>query len=325
VAIGTKSDFKIYNEEFWTGATETLEQQTNVFNEASKGSVRLMTVRRKGDYEKESFFKNISSLVTRRDVTATTSATAVKAEQDEIIGVKLNRKIGPVDQTIDSMRKIASNEREFSFLIGQQVGKAMAVDMADSAFRAIAAALSNITTLSHTVGGTLTHSALVTGMSKRGDAGSDVVAWVMHSKPYYDLVKQAIADKVTEVAGVTIINGTVATFNRPTIVSDSPALISGSNYIVLGLVPDAVVVEESEDRQLVDEVVTGLENLVFRLQGEYAFNLKVRGFRWDITNGGANPTDAAVGTAGNWDVAATVTAGSITGYKRLGGVRIVAT
>jgi hypothetical protein len=52
---------------------------------------------------------------------------------------------------------------------------------------------------------------------------------------------------------------------------------------------------------MVAQTVTGLENLVIRLQGEYAINVGLRGFTWDTTNGGINPTAAALATAGNWD------------------------
>ncbi|MGH9339528.1 MAG: major capsid protein, partial [Acidobacteriota bacterium] len=56
-------------------------------------------------------------------------------------------------------------------------------------------------------------------------------------------------------------------------------------------------------------------NLVMRIQGEYAYNLRLRGFAWDVTNGGANPTDSALGTSTNWDKAATAD-------KSLAGIRI---
>jgi hypothetical protein len=31
----------------------------------------------------------------------------------------------------------------------------------------------------------------------------------------------------------------------------------------------------------------------------------VKGYRWDVTNGGANPDDSSLGTGSNWDRAAT--------------------
>jgi hypothetical protein len=141
-----------------------------------------------------------------------------------------------------------------------------------------------------------------------GDVSSRIVAFAMHSKPYFDLVKQSIADKIVEVAGVTVIRGTVASFNRPIIVTDAPALLeSGSPnvYPVLGLVEGAVVVTESEQQEIVSQVVTGLEQLAFRIQGEYAYNLNVKGLQWDTTNGGVNPDDTAVALSTNWDLVAT--------------------
>src|SRR5690606_36064766 len=117
------------------------------------------------------------------------------------------------------------------------------------------------------------------------DASSRIVCWVMHSKPFFDLMENTIADALFNVANVTVYQGTVATFNRPVVVTDSTSLTtstsSDTDYHILGLVEDAVRIVESEEREIVSEVVTGLENLVLRIQGEYAFNLRVRGFQWD--------------------------------------------
>ena len=143
----------------------------------------------------------------------------------------------------------------------------------------------------------------------------------MHSKAYFDLVKEQISANITNVADRVIYGGTPATLNRPVIISDVPALTDANGsatdtYNTLGLVADGVVISESEQSDIISEIVTGLENLVFRIQGEYAFNVKCKGFKWDVTNGGANPTDTALGTTTNWDKAAT-------DNKDLAGVRIV--
>jgi hypothetical protein len=129
---------------------------------------------------------------------------------------------------------------------------------------------------------------------------------------------QSVADTVFEVAGVTIYQGTVASFGRPTLVIDSPALVAPGTpdrYRVLGLVEDAIEVAESEERSIVSDVITGLENLVMRIQGEYAFNVRLRGFAWDVVAGGINPTDAALEQKTNWQVAAA-------DVKSLAGVRL---
>lgn len=308
MAIGKASDFVVYQEQFFGGATEVLMQNADGFNGASNGAIQLISSRLKGDYEKESFMKAISGIVSRRDPTSTATVTDLALSQGEIVSVKINRKIGPVANTLDSFRKIASDPQEFSFLLGQQWGKAMAVDMINTAISGTTAALTNVAALTNNVTAaatkTVTHSNLVGTMAKLGDASNAIVAFVLHSKPYFDLIQQSLADKIFEVAGTTIYSGTVATFNRPVIVLDAPALLvagAPDNYRTLALVTGAATVQESEDREVVSQLVTGIESLSMRVQGEYAYNLGVKGFTWDTANGGANPADAAIATGSNWD------------------------
>lgn len=306
--IGKASDFTIYQEQFHGGMYEGITQNVNAFNAASRNAIRLVAQNFLGDYNKETFFKGISNLITRRDTTSTSAATDLAFTQGEKIGVKLNRKIGPAAQTLDAIRKIGKDDQEISFIIGKMIGEKKVQDCLESGLIALAGGLSGQSNLLYDATAdttkTLNHTAMVSAMAKMGDQSSRLVAWVMHSKPYFDLMKQAISDKIVEVAGTTIYQGNVATFNRPVIVTDATALlVSGTpnTYPVLALVEDALVITESEQSDLITQMVTGLENLVVRFQGEYAFNVNCKGFQWDVTNGGANPNDTALGTATNWD------------------------
>jgi len=47
------------------------------------------------------------------------------------------------------------------------------------------------------------------------------------------------------------------------------------------------------------------ENLVVSMQGEHSYNVKVKGFAWDIPNAGVNPDTATISTGSNWDRTAT--------------------
>jgi hypothetical protein len=308
MAAGTKSDFKIYDEQFFGGMSETIEQNSNAFNAASNGTIVLQPERLLGDFEKESFIKSISGLVSRRNITSVSAATDIAVTQGENVAVKINRKIGPVAQTLDAFRKIGQSvdSQTLSFMLGEQVGKAIMTDYINSAVMGAKAALDNTAAVKHDYSGTgtITHGQMVVGMAKFGDASSRLAAWVMHSKVYHDLMGQAITDKVFEVAGATIYSGSVATFGRPVVVIDAPALYYDTTvdvYWTLGLVPDAVVVRESEERTIENQIVTGLENLIVRMQGEYAFSLGIKGFAWDTTNGGVNPDDTALALGTNWD------------------------
>lgn len=325
MATSILTDFKLHDAQFQAGMWEGITQFVNAFNGASANTIRLVTQGLQGQYAKESFFQNISDAISRRDVTSVSDATAKKLTQEETISVKVNRKIGPVELTLDSIRKIAKDQQEISFILGQMIGELKAKDMLNTGVLSVEAALQGQTDLVFDATGqstkTLTTAYLVSGMAKMGDMSERVKAWVMHSKPYFDLVNEQIGAKIVNVADRVIYGGTPATLNRPVIIADIPALhdANGSatdTYNVLGLVSDGVVLTESEPTDMVDEIVSGKENLIFRMQGEYAYNIGCKGFKWDTQNGGANPTDGALGTTTNWDkVMASV--------KDLAGVRIV--
>jgi len=304
----------IYPELVHSGMSETLVQNTDAFNRASLNALRIVTNRQKGDFAQESFFKNVTNIVQRRDVNVSPANPAVASTGvpiDEFVSVKLNRRIGPIDQTLDSFRKLGSNPdmEVLSFLLGGQIAKAMQVEMLDTLIRSLVASIT-------AQGASLVHDGdvgtagmdtndLVDGLALFGDAASRVRIWVMHSKPYYELVKSQITANIDGVSNFNVASATPITLNRPVLVTDSAALIDASvsptQYITLGLTEDAAIAEDSESDMMHSEIITGQENLVARLQGEYAYNVGCKGVKWDVTNGGVNPNDAALGTSTNWD------------------------
>lgn len=317
MAVATASDMKIYNELFFTGQTEVIQQVVDVWNAKSLNTLMLRPRALKGDYEQRSFFKEIASLVSRRDTTSTAAATALKITQDEFIGVKLNRKIGPVRSTLDAFKKIGADSATFSLNFGRQSAVAVLQDYVDSALRALVAALRGVTALTYDAADlpagsttTMTHTHLANGLANFGDASARVVAWVMHSKVFWDLIKQALTDKIDGIASMAIAQAQPGTFNRPVLITDSAALkettgSSETQYMTLGLVEDAAIVDQSEEEQIESDLDLTTENIEMIIKGDYAFNLQLKGLKWDTTNGGTNPTNAALGTSTNWDVAAT--------------------
>jgi len=323
MAKGTYSDFQIYPEQYYGGMYEGIVQNINAFNGASSGALLLQNENVKGHYEYESFVQ-FKDIVSRRDISSVGAATDGKLSQEEFISVKLNRRLGPIAQTLDSWKKIDEDPEVMSFILGQMAAQQKTQDYLNTLLLAIEAALDGVTDLEYDATGqstkTLTHSHLVSGMANMGDQGERIVAWVMHSKPFWDLVGQAISDKITNVADTVIYGGSPGTLGRPVIVTDSSALTDANGsatdtYNVLGLVGGAGTVKETEPDNVAFDLVTGLDNLVYRYQGEYAYNVGVKGFQWDTSNGGVNPTDTSVGTATNWDKVAN-------SYKDCAGVRI---
>lgn len=326
MAIGLKSDMKIYDPRMQGGYRERIAQNIEVFNAASRGAIRMTTVSRAGDYNFEAFFKRASGLASRRDLTSTSAATGIKITQGESVSVKLSRKLGPIEMARDAFIKAGLNPGEdgAAFAVGGFAAEAAMSERLSSAIAAGAGALSGQTEIVHAVWDAttpvkLSNEVLVNGTAKRGDRANEIVAWVMHSKPYYDLVGQQVADKVTGIADITMNGGSPASLNKPIIVTDDPGLIVAdavTKYVTLGLVADAITVEDTESEYIINEIVTGGENLFYRMQGEYAYNLSIMGQAWDVANGGANPSAAAIATATNWDKV-------VDSHKSLGGVYIL--
>lgn len=310
MAIGKASDFVVYQAEFLGAMNEILMQAGDAFNAAGAGTIQLINNFHRGDYRKESFFQMISGLVSRRDTTSVSAATDLAVTQDDIARVKINRKIGPVAQTLDAWRKISSDPSEMSVIVGAQTAKAVLLDKLNTVIRAGAAAIRGTNVTLDVTGETtktVTHTALIRTLALFGDNASAIRAWVMHSKIFFDLLKQAVADNVTNIADGVIRVGNVPAIGKPIIITDSADLVvagTPDTYYTLGLTEGALTSEDSEEQSVESQLVTGLENLVMRIQGEYAFTIGVKGYTWDTTSGGVNPLDAAVATGTNWDLVA---------------------
>ena len=321
MATSVYTDFKVYNDQFQGGFIETIQQNVDAFNAASAGALTLSTRDILGHYEIESFFDEVISAgsgIARRDISSTSSATAIKLTMDEFVGVKLNRINGPYEVNIDAFRKAGRGKtaeavsQEFSHVIGTQTAKVLPQEMLNRTLAALEAKLDSVAALEHGATaspGLLETEDLVDALALAGDSAGGIKLWVMHSRQYFQLLKDQIADAVYRADGMSIMQGTPATLGRPVLVTDSTSLVEASGvssgvsaYSVLGLRAGAAVLDMSEAPIAVLEgPLTGRVNLFFRWQAEYAYNLKIKGCQWDQTNGGVNPTDSAVATATNWD------------------------
>jgi len=323
MANRTRENFVIIDDQFYGGMTEVLQQESNAFNTASGNTIQIADASSLGDFKTESFFKALASgsMARRRDITTNGAGTINSMTQDEHVSVKVNR-YNITDIKLDQLKKQGKSSDEFSFILGQQFATALMLDYLNNGIAAASVAVGQDNEQDND-SATITTAGLVQAISVLGDKGDRVKAFVMHSKAYYDLVQQQIAANIYDISSVNIKEGTPVTLGRPVIVTDSPSLISAGTgpgavdeYYTMALVEGAIKIEESEERDVVSEIVTGNENLVLRLQNEWAFNLGIKGYKYDITNGGVNPTDAAIATATNWDKTAS-------DDKDLLGVRLV--
>ena len=312
MAAGTVSNFTLRREEFDAGLIEALDQKVDLFNGMSLGTIRLVTRRLLGDYASTRFFERMSGIISRRDDTSIADVSDIPLGMGDRISPKLKRRVGPIAQTLDALRQIGGDESEISFILGQQLGGEIPQDYLNTLLSAGVAALGQETgaggLVKDATDGTLQHIDLIGGLSAMGDSANAVRAWVMHSKPFYDLMGESLTVASGNIAGMTVYEGAVGTVGRPVFVTDSPALVVADGvaadvdkYVTLGLTAEALVATESEGRTMVADTITGKENLIVRFQGEHAFTVDVKGYGWDVANGGRNPADAALATGSNWD------------------------
>lgn len=295
----------IYRDPFaQSGYIETLTQAIDKFNAGSANTINLKSQAKMGDFDYSAFFKKAGNTVSRQDLSSTAAVASMILTQDQIVSVKLNRKVGPFEITRSAFLKPGFNPDLLSYEFGKTAAVDALADMLNTGISAGATALSQHADVSVDAStGTISASTLVDGMAKFGDQAQRIQAFVMHSKVFFDLMKNQVnpASAPFTIAGAVMQGATPASFNRPIIVTDSAALFDGTHYLTLGLTQDAIVVEETEEMYNLRLPISGQEQIIFREQAEYAYNLGVKGFAWDVANGGKNPADAAIAAAANWD------------------------
>jgi len=305
-------DMKIYESQFATARTETLQQNVADFNTATNGAIIMRSSAMKGNYEYDSFFVTNGSIIGRQDITSISAATPTELTQNDNIGVKLHRK--SVSQLTKKAAKMAGlTFDEMLYAHGVQWANEYMTEMVNSSLLAARVALANKSAVTKDITAatvkTISHSALLQTLAKFGDQSSKIAAWVMHSTQFFDLGEQGITDDITNIADGIVRRIDIPGLGRPILVTDSASLIATGDtpdsYYVLGLAKGGIDINESEGVEAVVDTVSGLEQLAYNVQAEYAYTLKLKGFKWDVANGAANPDASTLGTASNWDSVAT--------------------
>ena len=309
--IGTTDNMILRPEFFEAGFLEGVGQNIDVFNESSQNAIRFATRELEGDFAKTRFWDRVPDLVTYRDDTDTSDAESSVLGQSDHIAVKTKRNIGPIENTIDSLRSVASSPEEFSFMFGEQAGEDAAKDYLNTGLRSAVAALTNQSRVfvdEASSGNTLNHSLLNALLATFGDARGDLVAFVMHSAAFTDLVENNISSAGDQTEFATIFDEAPGSFTRPVVVTDSDALVNedgieagDDSYYTLALQESALDVSESDSLDIWEKLFPEKENATILMKGESAITIDMLGFTWDETDGGRNPDDSALATGSNWE------------------------
>jgi len=312
--IGT--DVGEFAENFSLGEMEVIAQNIAAMNQAG-GMFRLLDRRVKGPYVYNNVRRRYSGGVTRRDPASTSAATKIPVQATSDTRVKVKRKWGPFENTKDAWHEMISEQGGSIEGLAQSKGAEAAEDQVqdwlNTGLRACRSALVNQADNLYTVpsSGTLDSSGMIKGAATFGDAFmSRIVGFIGHSKPFFDLMEdQAVTLKTTGISDVALAEASVRTLGKPFVVTDSDSLsvttgtgtAAVTTYYTLALVQGGIIMDNSRPLDVEIDTTLGGENMLVTLQGEFDFNVGLKGFEWDVTNGGANPTDTAIGTGTNWD------------------------
>lgn len=299
------TDMKVFNEALKSTTIDTVAQLVDKFNGASRGAIRLTTQGIDGDFLMESSWKGIHSARRRVDRYATNNAASATAlQQVQHNTVKIAGGFGPVLWEPGQLSWVQKNPQEALEVISRNLAEAIVQDQLNTAIAALVAAISNVPGATSDVSATagITYGALNSSHALFGDMSPLLVAEVMTGAVYHKLIGANLlnAQNLFKSDGVTVVD----ILNKAVIVTDAPALaVAGTpnKQVVLSLTDGAATVSDGSDLITNVQTTNGKERIETTFQADYTFALGLKGYAWDMANGGKSPTDVELATGTNWD------------------------
>ncbi|WGY37388.1 major capsid protein [Pseudomonas aeruginosa] len=302
------SNMKVFNEYLKQTTIETLQQDVEKFNAASAGSIRLTTQGIDGDFLQESFWAGLHSAQRRVDRYAANGAQAsTPLSQKQYDSVKIAGGFGPIIWEPAQLSWVQKNPEEALEVISRNLSESIMADQLNTAIAALVAAIGNQPTAVNDVSATagITYVAINNAHALFGDASQRLVAQVMTGAMYHKLMGQnlANAERLFQFSGVQVVD----ILGKAVIITDAAALFESgtpNKQKVLSLADGAAMVMDGSDLITNIETTNGNQRIETTMQSDYSFGLGLKGYTWDVTNGGKSPTDAELATGSNWDLVA---------------------
>lgn len=301
------SDMKVYNDDIVGTTIELLGQKTDQFNAASGGAIVLSTASWRGDFSRESFFNQIASAKRRVDrYAAIASQAATALTQGEHVGVKVAGGFGPVLFEPAQMTWLNEDPASAIRAISEGFSDALLADQLNTAVGAAVAAVSGQAALVNDVSATvgLSLNVLNNSHAKFGDQSQLLITDIMTGAAYHTLVDKALTNaNQLFVAGNVMV---VDVLGKRYVISDIPALYEAgtpNKTKVLSVVANGIIVDNASDIISNIDTSNGNTRIQTTWQADYSFGLKLKGYSWDVANGGKSPLDEELFTEANWDKA----------------------
>lgn len=302
------SNMKVFNEYLKQTTIETLQQDVEKFNAATAGSIRLTTQGIDGDFLQESFWAGLHSAQRRVDRYAANGAqSSTPLAQKQYDAVKIAGGFGPIIWEPAQLSWVQKNPEEALEVISRNLSESIMSDQLNTAIAALVAAIGNQSAAVNDVSATagITYVGINNAHALFGDASQRLVAQVMTGAMYHKLMGQnlANAERLFTFSGVQVVD----ILGKAVIVTDAAALYEAgtpNKEKVLSLADGAAVVMDGSDLITNIETSNGKERIETTMQADYTFGLGLKGFTWDVANGGKSPTNAELSTGTNWDLVA---------------------
>jgi len=318
----SNTNMQIYNTEIQTSTIELVDQMVSNIAAASRNAIQLTSVRNQGDFAKEAFWQNLSAAQRRVDRNAAiASQSSTDLVQLETVGVKVAGGFGPVLMEPGQLTWLQQDPTSAIAAISRYFAEALIQDQLNTGILSAVAAINNQAALVNDVlTAKITQTAINGGHAKFGDMSQMLVCDVMQGQTYHKLVDQGLANsnELFKADNVTIVD----ILGKAVVITDAPALLdlatTPDQDLVLSLVAGGLEVSDNADLITNMEVTNGRSRIETTWQADYSFNVKIKGYAWDVANGGASPLDAELATGSNWDIvnlpkftAGTLTRGNI--------------
>lgn len=301
----------VFQDQLVTTIVEILKEKAIAFNAAVGNAIVLRPGKLGADFRERAFFAAMGNLIRRRDPYGTgaigTETISMKQKSD----VKVGSGTPVVEWTAAQFDWVDLNPELAASILGKNLAQQMMDDYFDTAVAVLYAAMRNDDALLRTdktsaSPDTASWGYMAEATAKFGDASGKLNVWLSHSKPMHDIWQDNLtnAERLFTFGTVNVVRDP---FGRVIVISDSPSLKDTTTtpgtpiFHMMGLTPNSVSIEQNDDFRSVIVPITGDENLKYNYQGEWSFNMSVKGYSWDTANGGKAPNNAALKLNTNWD------------------------
>lgn len=313
------SNMKVFQTEVQTAVLEKLPQRLDKFNAASRGAIVLTAQGFNGDFRYSNFYSSLAAARRRVDrYAANTAAAATPLAQLQEVGVKVAGGFGPVLWEPGQMTWVGKTTAEAIDKCSEAMVDLIVQDELNTAIAALVGAIEagGANTVYDAGTSVISYRHINRAHALFGDHSDLIVANVMDGVTYHELIDSNLANaqQLYQSSGVLVVD----ILGKAVVVTDAPALrespaTSTNDAKILGLVSGAATIFDASDVIVNIDTRNGKNRIETTFQSDYTFGVALKGYAWDVGNGGKSPDDTELSTGSNWDKVAT-------SYKHTAGV-----